>query len=64
MLTKNDYEKAHNDYPFSVKYKNTPKNCNHNYTFVVFCNGERDIVRCQRCGSEIEQLCNFDYDYN
>ena len=64
MLTTNDYEKAHKEYPFSAKYKNTPMNCNHNYSFVVFCNNVRDIIRCQKCGSEIERRCNFDDDYD
>lgn len=64
MLTAKDYEKAHKDYPFSIKYKNTPERCNHAYNFCVFCNGERDILRCQKCGSEIECQCNFDNEYD
>ena len=64
MLTQEDYNKAHKEFPFALKYQNTPDNCNHNYNFIVFCNNKWDIIRCQKCGSEIERSCNFDYDYD
>ena len=64
MLTKKDYEKAHKQYPFSIKYKNTPEKCEHKHNFVVFCNGEQDIVRCQKCGHEIEIPCCYEDEYD
>lgn len=64
MLSQTDYNKAHKEYPFADEYPNTPDKCYHDYSFVVFCNGQTDIVRCKKCGHEIEQRCNFDDDYN
>lgn len=64
MLALTDYETAHKNHPFAVKYSNVPDKCFHNYSFVVFCNGKRDIVRCQKCGDEIETSCDFDDEYD
>ena len=65
MLPKEAYEKAHEEYPFAASYPNTPDNCNHNFSFIVYCDGgEMDIARCTRCGKEIETRCTFDDDYD
>ncbi len=57
--------KAHNDFPLKTTYPNSPERCNHNYNFVVFCDGgDWDIVRCQKCGSEKICACSFDDDYD
>lgn len=58
-------EKAHINFPLKSVYPNSQKSCNHNYNFVVFCGGgDWDIVRCQKCGSEIICRCDFDDDYD
>ena len=57
-------EQAHKEYPM---WKNpSPKEgCNHDYSFVVFCDGGAyDIVRCRHCGDEIVTRCTFDDDYD
>ena len=64
MLPKEAYEQAHTEYPLLAKYKNKPTECQHNFDFVVYCNGERDIVRCCRCGYEKEVRCTFDDEYD
>ena len=58
------FEKAHLDYPFEQSYPNKPHHCNHEFSFVVFCDGgDWDIVRCQKCGEEVVTKCSFDDDY-
>ena len=61
---KDDYEKAiqqaHKEFPLE-KYKNKPDECDHNFSFCVFCDGgDYDIMRCLKCGSEIVTRCTFD----
>ena len=59
------FVKAHNDFPLKPAYPNSRKSCDHNYDFVVFCDGsDWDIVRCQKCGSEKICVCSFDDDYD
>lgn len=57
-------EKAHKEFPLRSDYPNNQNSCDHNYNFVVFCDGsDWDIVRCQKCGHERICACNFDDDY-
>lgn len=63
MLSQKCYEQAHKEYPFNKMYPNKQEKCNHNFSFVVFCNGTTDIVRCNKCGKEIERSCDFDDEY-
>ena len=66
---KEDYKKAlkkaHEEYPLMKgKYRNKPDECNHNYSFCVFCDGgDWDIMRCPKCGSERVMRCTFDDVY-
>ncbi len=64
MLSKEAYEQAHKEFPFLLKYQNKPDKCNHIFSFIVYCNGERDIARCPYCGAEKEVQCNFDEEYD
>ncbi len=64
MLPKEAYEKAHKEFPLAKSYPNKPEDCNHNFDFVVYCDGERDIVRCFKCGMEKEVRCSFDDEYD
>lgn len=64
MLSKEAYEQAHKEYPFDKIYPCKQENCNHIFSFVVYCNGSTDIVRCNKCGKEIETSCNFDDEYD
>lgn len=63
-LSKEAYEKAHKEYPLQKMYPCKPEKCIHNFSFVVYCNGETDIVRCNKCGKEKEFSCNFDDEYD
>ena len=63
MLSKEAYEKAHKEFPLLAKYQNKPTECQHYFNFVVYCNGERDIVRCCRCGLEKEIRCSFEDEF-
>lgn len=60
MLPIRAYNIAHEEFPFSISYPNSQESCNHNFDFVVYCDGETDIVRCNKCGLEIETRCSFD----
>lgn len=64
MLSMQAYKKAHKEFPFAESYPYKQDNCNHNFNFVVYCNGEKDIVRCTKCGKEKEIRCNFDNEYD
>ena len=56
---------AHRDFPFKSPYPYKPEACNHEYSFVVFCDGgDYDIVRCQKCGAETICVCDFDDEYD
>ena len=67
---KEDYKKAlkkaHEEYPLMKgKYRNKPDECDHNYSFCVFCDGgDWDIMRCPKCGSERVMRCTFDDDFD
>ena len=63
MLRKATYDKAHKEFPRFAEYQFDTSNCNHNFCFVVYCDGETDIVRCIKCGEEKEVPCTFDDDY-
>ena len=63
MLPQNVYQEAHKEFPHKKMYPNNKKNCNHKFNFVIYCDGKNDIVRCLKCGKEIEVICNFDYDF-
>jgi hypothetical protein len=56
--------KAHREYPLREKYEFSPDKCRHNFNFVVYCDGEWDIVRCSKCGAEQVQTCTFDDEYD
>lgn len=56
-------KKAYEEFP-PHKYSNNMDECCHNYDFVIYCDGEYDIVRCRDCGKEIVVLCSFDADYD
>lgn len=61
----NALKKAHTDFPFLKKYPNTPNQCKHDFSFIVFCDGGNwDIARCRFCGEERVVTCTFDDDYN
>ncbi len=58
-------EQAHKEFPLKKEYPNRPESCDHDFNFVVFCDGgEWDIVRCQKCGEERVAPCSFDDDYS
>ena len=59
MLPKEIYEQAHKEFPFATNYPNKPKQCYHDFSFVVYCNNKIDIVRCMKCGCEKEVPCSF-----
>jgi len=62
-LSKEVYEKAHKEFPHLKMYPFKPEECMHNFSFCIYCNGETDILRCNKCGAEKETRCNFDDDY-
>lgn len=50
------------------KYPYTPTvpvaECSHSgHRRVIRCDGERDIVRCDRCGARAETVCTFNDDF-
>ena len=47
----------HREYPLREKYEFSPDKCRHNFNFVVYCDGEWDIVRCSKCGGS--KLCGI-----
>ena len=55
---------AYEKYPRANSYPNSPNTCNHKFDFVIYCDGETDIVRCNLCGEERVFPCSFDDDYN
>lgn len=58
-------EKAHLKYPHKIKYSNSQDTCNHNFSFIIYCDGgDWDIARCPRCGAEQIVRCTFDDDYD
>lgn len=58
-------KKAHEDFPLKDHYENDPLHCNHNYNFIIFCDGgDYDIARCNKCGDETVVRCTFDDDYD
>lgn len=57
-------EKAHNEYPHKKMYPFKKENCDHNYNFIVYCDGNYDICRCYKCGDEKVSRCNFDEEYD
>ena len=58
-------EQAHKDFPPKDHYDVSPDECNHNYSFIVFCDGnDYDIARCPKCGDEKVVRCTFDDDYD
>lgn len=67
---KKDYNaalrQAHKEFPLMTgKYRNKPDNCQHDFSFCVFCDGgDWDIMRCFKCGSEKVTQCNFDDEYD
>ena len=64
MLSIQAYKKAHEEFPFAKIYQNSQESCNHIFNFVVYCDGERDIVRCNKCGMEKEVRCDFNDEYD
>lgn len=63
-LSKKAYDKAHKEYPLAKMYPFKQEKCIHSFSFCVYCNGETDIYRCNKCGAEEEFRCNFDDDYD
>lgn len=58
-------EQAHKEFPHKLKYDHDPRDCVHNFSFIVFCDGgDYDIARCTRCGEEKIVRCTFDDDYD
>ncbi len=66
---KSQYEaalkKAHQKYPPKTSYPKKPSECNHDFSFIVYCDGnDLDIARCPYCGTETVVRCTFDDDYD
>ncbi len=52
-------------YPPLPSYPNKPTECNHNFSFIIYCDGgDWDIARCTKCGEEKVVRCTFDDDYD
>lgn len=65
VLYKTALRQAHTEFPPLKSYRNKPSECNHNFSFIIYCDGgDWDIARCQRCGSEKIIRCTFDDDYD
>ncbi len=50
----------------SIHKKEKPENCptgDHALWRTIYCNGDRDVVECSRCGQQKEVRCNFDDEY-
>ena len=58
MLSNEEYELAHKSFPRLPKYRNKPSECQHDFRFIIYCNGKTDIVRCPKCGLEKEVPCS------
>lgn len=57
-------QQAYLDFPRLEKYEDKPDKCKHNLNFVIYCKGDWDIVRCNKCGYETVIPCSFDEEYN
>lgn len=56
---------THAEFPHMESYRNSPSECNHDFSFIIYCDGgDWDIARCPRCGSERVVRCTFDDDYD
>ena len=56
---------AETEFPHRSKYANDPRDCNHDFSFIVFCDGgDWDIARCLKCGAQKIVRCTFDDDYD
>ncbi len=68
MDNKSEYEialkMAHQEFPLKVSYPKKPNECCHNFSFIVYCDGDWDIARCLYCGTETVVRCTFDDDYD
>jgi len=67
--SRSEYEaalrKGRLEYPPLAAYPNRPSECNHDFSFIIYCDGENwDIARCPRCGEERIVPCTFDDDYD
>lgn len=52
-------------YPPLSSYQNKSTECNHDFSFIIYCDGrDWDIARCRRCGMEKIVRCTFDEDYD
>ncbi len=57
--------KAEAKWPHKARYQNSPDNCDHDFSFVIYCNGgDWDIARCLKCGEQRVVRCTFDDDYD
>ena len=69
MDSKLEYEAALKQgrlkYPPLPAYPNNPAQCNHDFSFIIYCDGgDWDIARCRCCGMEQVVHCTFDDDYD
>ena len=58
---------AYSKFPRKDHYDNTALDEKHSCwkdSRVIYCDGSRDILRCNSCGREWETRCNFDDEYN
>lgn len=58
---------VHEEYPRKEEYTQAPYDGLHgcwDNSRVVYCDGERDIRRCELCGDEWECSCNIDDDFS
>lgn len=56
---------AYKEFPPSKSYRNSPDECDHDFSFVIYCDGGTfDIARCRLCGTEKLTNCTFDEDYD
>lgn len=58
-------KKAQEEFPRRDHYERRPEDCDHNFNFIIFCDGgDWDIARCPHCGEETIVRCTFDDDYD
>lgn len=59
-------EKGNKEFPPpKMGYKYNPKDCVHDFSFCIYCDGcDWDIVRCYKCGETKVTRCTFDDDYS